>query len=459
MTVSSAGILSGLDTTKIISGLMALERLPLERLQTQKSTVASKISAMGKVKSAIASLQEAAANIAKTSSLYSYKGALTDTSIATATTTSSAVAGTYSVEVEQLATNHKLQSAATVDPSAGGSLTIEIGSTASGSFVPKSGTSAVAVTIDAGSSLSDVATAINEANAGVSATVVNGTDGPQLIVTSDETGETNQIKITSTISGLGFDPENPLTGGNMTQATEAKNAILKIDGITIANTTSNTVTDAITGVTLNLTATNDNTPTQLVISNDSSNLETKLQAFVDAYNSARSTIKTLSKYDSTGESTGILNGDTTVTSALNQLRGLLSTVPSDVSSSYQYLSELGVNSSSDGTLSLDKDVLKTAMATDFSSVAKTVAAYGTAFDTLTTDMNDSEDGLISVRIDGLNTTSNNLDDRIESTSRLISMVQARYEAQFTALETLLASMNTTSTYLSQQLENLVGSSS
>lgn len=459
MTVSSAGILSGLDTTKIISGLMALERLPLERLQTQKSTVASKISAMGKVKSAIASLQEAAANIAKTSSLYSYKGALTDTSIATATTTSSAVAGTYSVEVEQLATNHKLQSAATVDPSAGGSLTIEIGSTASGGFVPKSGTSAVAVTIDAGSSLSDVATAINEANAGVSATVVNGTDGPQLIVTSDETGETNQIKITSTISGLGFDPENPLTGGNMTQATEAKNAILKIDGITIANTTSNTVTDAITGVTLNLTATNDNTPTQLVISNDSSNLETKLQAFVDAYNSARSTIKTLSKYDSTGESTGILNGDTTVTSALNQLRGLLSTVPSDVSSSYQYLSELGVNSSSDGTLSLDTDVLETAMATDFSSVAKTVAAYGTAFDTLTTDMNDSEDGLISVRIDGLNTTSNNLDDRIESTSRLIAMVQARYEAQFTALETLLASMNTTSTYLSQQLENLVGSSS
>jgi flagellar hook-associated protein 2 len=438
---------------------MAVERLPLERLQTQKTTVASKISAMGQVKSAIASLQEAAADIAKTSSLYSYKGTLADTSIATATTTSSAVAGTYSVEVEQLATNHKLQSAATVDPSAGGTLTIEIGSTASGSFVPKSGTSAVAVTINAGSSLSDVATAINEANAGVSATVVNGTDGPQLIVTSDETGETNQIKITSTISGLGFDPEDPLASGNLTQATEAKNAILKIDGITIADTTSNTVTDAITGVTLNLTATNDNDPTQLVISNDPSNLETKLQAFVDAYNSARSTIKTLSKYDSTGTSTGVLNGDTTVTSALNQLRSLLSTVPSDASSSYQYLSELGVTSSSDGTLSLDTDVLATATTSDFASVAKTVAAYGTAFDTLTTDMNDSEDGLITVRIDGLNTTSNNLDDRIESTSRLLEMIQARYEAQFTSLETLLASMDTTSTYLTQQLDNLVGSSS
>jgi flagellar hook-associated protein 2 len=459
MTVSSAGILSGLDVTKIISGLMAVERLPLERLQTQKTTVASKISAMGQVKSAIASLQEAAADIAKTSSLYSYKGTLADTSIATATATSSAVAGTYSVEVEQLATNHKLQSAATVDPSAGGTLTIEIGSTASGSFVPKSGTSAVGVTINAGSSLSDVATAINEANAGVSATVVNGTDGPQLIVTSDETGETNQIKITSTISGLGFDPEDPLASGNLTQATEAKNAILKIDGITIANTTSNTVTDAITGVTLNLTKTNDDAPTQLVISNDSSNLETKLQAFVDAYNSARSTIKTLSKYDSTGTSTGVLNGDSTVTSALNQLRGLLSTVPSDASSSYQFLSELGVKSSSDGTLSLDTDVLATAMTSDFASVAKTVAAYGTAFDTLTTDMNDSEDGLITVRIDGLNTTSNNLDDRIESTTRLLAMVQARYESQFTALETLLASMDTTSTYLTQQLDNLVGSSS
>lgn len=459
MTISSAtGLASGLNTSSIISALMAVEKLPLERLQTQQSTVESKISAMGKVKSAVAALQKAADDISTVSNLYSYKGTLADTTIASATTTAKAVAGTYSVEVEQLATNHKLTSSATVNPSAGGTLTIEIGSTATGSFVAKSGTSPVAVTINAGASLSDVAKAINDANAGVSATIINGTSGSQLVLTSKETGEINQIKITSTISGLGFDPDSPAAPGNLTQSTQAKNAILKIDGITIANTTSNTVTDAITGVTLTLNKTNDNSPTQLVISNDTSAVETKVKAFVDAYNSARSTMKDLSQYDANGNNTGVLNGDGTVSSALNQLRSLLSTVPSGASSAYQYLSDLGIESSSDGVLSLDSATLTSAMNTDFSSVAKTIAAYGSAFDTLTTDMNDS-DGLITNRLAGLNSTSDDLDDRIDVQKRLMAVIQDRYESQFAALETLLASLQTTESYLTQQLASLSGSSS
>ena len=458
MAISSSGIISGLDVDSIVSGLMVMEKLPLQRLQTQLSTTESKISAMGQIKSAIAALQEAAEDISDIEDLYSYKGTVADTDVASATTTSEAVAGTYSIEVEQLATNHKLISSATADPSGGGTLTIEIGSTASGSFVAKSGTSPVAITIDSGASLSDVAEAINDSDAGVSATIINGTSGPQLVLTSEETGEINQIKITSTISGLGFDPDAPSTSGNLTQATEAKNAILKIDGITIADTTSNTVTNAITGVTLTLTGTNDNDPTQLVISNDTSEVETKLQAFVDAYNSARSTMKTLSQYDSSGEDTGILNGDSTVSSAENQLRSLLSTIPSGASSSYQYLSDLGIESSSDGTLTLDTDKLESVIKTDFASVAKTISAYGASYSALTTAMNDSE-GLITVRIDGLNSTSDNLEDRIEEQERLLELIQARYETQFTNLETLLASLNTTSSYLETQLASLSSSSS
>lgn len=453
MAISSSGIISGLNVDSIVSGLMSIEKLPLQRLQTKQTTVGSKISAMGKIKSAIAALQEAAKDISKASNLYSYKGTLANTDVASAATTSGAVAGTYSIEVEQLATNHKLMSSATVDPSAGGTLTIEIGSTASGSFVAKSGTSPVAVTINAGASLSDVAKAINNTEAGVSATVINGTSGPQLVLTSKETGEVNQIKITSSISGLGFDPDNPATVGNLTQATEAKNAILKVDGITIANTTSNTVKDAITGVTLTLTETNDNAPTQLVVSNDTTEVETKLQAFVDAYNTARKTMKDLSQYDSSGKNTGVLNGDNTVSSALNQLRGLLSTVPAGVSGNYQYLSDLGIESTGDGTLKLDSTKLQSAVKSDFAAVASTVAAYGTAFDSLTTKMNESE-GLISVRLDGLNSSSNTLSNQIDKQQQLLKLVQARYEAQFTSLETLLAQLQTTSTYLTQQLSSL-----
>ena len=453
MAISSTGIVSGLDVTSIISGLMALEELPLQRLETKLSTVESQISAMGQIKSAISSLQEAAEDISDISDLYTYKGTVADTDIASAVTTSDAVAGTYSIEVEQLATNHKLMSSTSVDTSAGGTLSIEIGSTATGSFVAKSGTSAVSVTIDANASLSEVAKAINDSDAGVSATVINGENGAQLVITSEETGEINQIKITSTISGLGFNPDDPSASGNLTQSVEAKNAILKIDGITIADTTSNTVTDAITGVTLTLTGTNDGDPTKLVISNDTSEVETKLQAFVDAYNTARDTMEELSQYDVEGEDTGILSGDNTVSTAMNQLRSLLSTVASGASSEYEYLSQIGVESSSDGTLSLDTDTLESVMKTDFASVAKTIAAYGTAFSTLTTDMNDSE-GLITNRIDGLNTTSDGLEESIDKQERLLEIIETRYEAQFTALETLLASLKTTESYLTSQLASL-----
>ena len=456
MTVkATTGLVSGLDTESIVSKLMAVERQPLTRLETKQTTVKSQISALGQIKSKIAALQDAAEAISSASSLYSYKATVATSSVASATTTSSAAAGTYSLEVVQLATNHKIKSSTTIDPSSGGTMTIELGSTSSGSFVSSSSTP---VSISSGASLTDVAKAINTANAGVTATVVSGTSGSQLIVTSKDTGEAKQIKITSSITGLEFNPDDPSATGNMSQVTEAKDAIVKVDGITLANTSSNTVTDAVTGVTLTLTGTNKDNPTQLTISNDSSNLQSLLKTFVDAYNSARSTIKTLSKYDSSGTSTGVLNGDTTTSSALNQLRGLLSAVPSGAGSTYQYLSDLGISSSSDGTLSLDTTKLTKAMTADFSDVAKTVAAYGTAFNTLTTKMNGT-DGLITSRIDGLTTTSSKLSDRIDSMERLLTITQTRYEAQFTSLEKILSSMQTTSTYLTQQLANLNKSSS
>lgn len=456
MTVTaSTGIVSGLDTAGIISKLMAVESAPLYSAQSQLTKVDSQISAMGKVKSAIASLQTAAAAISSSSGLYTYAGTVANTSVASVTTGTGATAGSYSLEVDQLAAAEKLRSATGVDPSAGGTLKISLGSySASNGF---SASSTASITVPSGATLSDVATAINNANAGVTATVISGSGGSQLVVTGSSTGETNKIKIESTISGLGYDPANTSASGSMSEVTAAQNAIVKVDGITLANTTSNTVTDGVSGLTINLTGTNQNSPTTITVANSNSGLETKLQAFVTAYNSARSTLKTLSQYDSTGSSSGVLNGDSTITSAINQLRGLLSTVPSDTSSSYQYLSQLGVSASADGTLSLNTATLETAMQSDFSSVAKTVAAYGNAFSTLTTNMNNT-DGLITNRISGLNTTETNLNKRISSLQTTLAVIQKRYEAQFTALETALASLQTTSTYLTQQLAALKSSS-
>ena len=453
MAISSSGVGSGLDVSSIVSQLMAIERQPVTRLQTRQTTYTNQISALGKIKSAIAALQTTASAMSTTDKLNSFKAMLADTTIGSATTTSSAVGGTYSLEVERLASTHKLISATTVDPSTGGTLSIEIGSTATGSFVPKSGTSAVSVTINAGATLASGASAINAADAGVSATIVNGASGAQLVVTSKASGETNQIKISTSMSGLAFDPITPLAAGNMAQKDPGQDAILKIDGITIANTSSNTVTDAITGVTLNLTKTNDDNPTLLTISNDTSGLKTKAADFVKAYNDARAMMKDLTKYDSTGKANGVLNGDSTITSALNQLRGALSNIPAGVHSSYEHLHQLGISSQSDGTLKLDSTVLQTAIDTNFSAVATSLAAYGSVFDTLTTGMNASE-GLITSRTSGLSKTSTLIGSRIDDMNRLLTQVEARYRSQYTALDTLMGKLQTTSSYLSQQLASL-----
>ncbi|MDR2452407.1 MAG: flagellar filament capping protein FliD [Candidatus Accumulibacter sp.] len=433
MAIASSGIISGLDVSSLIKASMVYERLPLERLQKQLSTTESKISAMGQIKSAIGSLQEAAKAISNSEDLYSYKASLSNTDVATVSTSGKATAGSYQVEVGQLATSHKLISAAGISVSEAETLTVQVG-----------GGAAKDVSIKANASLSDVAKAINDADAGVSATVVNR----QLVLTGKETGAANQISITSTKASSGLNSSS-MTG------TAAQDAELTIDGIAIQSA-SNTITDAVTGVDLTLKAeTEAGKPIQLTISNDPADFESKLKTFVDAYNKARDTMKNLSSYDATNKSAAALNGDGAVSSALDQLRGLLSKVPEglDQNDPSSFLANLGVETSSAGVLSVNTSRFQSAMDTDFASVAKSIAAYGSAFDALTTQMNAS-DGLIANRLDGLNATTSRLNDGISAQERRLEIVQARYEKQYVDLETLLSSLTTTSNYLTQQLASL-----
>ncbi|MDR0440370.1 MAG: flagellar filament capping protein FliD, partial [Candidatus Accumulibacter sp.] len=320
-----------------------------------------------------------------------------------------------------------------------GTLDIQVGSGASKT-----------INIATGASLSDLAKAINDADAGVSATVVNGgTTSAQLMLTSNETGASNKIKLTSSsISGLNFDSGS----GTMTEISAAQNAKLSIDGIAIESA-SNTVTNAVTGVDLTLKSTTT-TATQISVNNDTSELETRVKGFVDAYNKARETMRSLSQYDNSGDKNhGVLNGDGTVSSALNELRGLLSAIPADASAAFPSLVDMGIETSSTGVLSINTSRLKTASETDFASLTKSIAAYGSAFEKATAKMIGT-DGLIANRLDGLSSTSSRLKDTIGVQERRLEIVQARYEKQFANLETLLSSMTSTGNYLSQQLSSL-----
>lgn len=454
-TITSAGVGSGLDVESIITKLMAVEKAPLNALESRKTTYNSEISALGQVKSDLSALQDAVAAFSTSSGVYSYKATVANNTVATATANSTAIGGSYSVEVQQLASTNKLLSAAGADASAGGTLTIEVGSVSGGVFT--AGSAAVNVTINAGSTLKDVASAINAANAGVNATVISGASGDQLVVTSQTSGAAGLVKISSAgLPALTYDPATS-TGG-MTQKTPGQDAIVLVDGIQIANTTSNTVTDAVTGVTLNLLATNIGSPTTLTVSSDTSALETKLNTFVTAYNNLVTLVKGLTGYDTTTKNAGALNGDTTVTQIMSDLRNAIFTVPSGASSSYQTLSSLGIQFQADGSLKLDSATLQTAMDTNYAAVAATVSSYGSALNTTLKNTLDVT-GPLAVHTTGINNLISDIGDREDQLNVQLTAIEARYRAQFTALDTLVAQMQTTSSYLTQQLAALTKTTS
>jgi len=457
--VTSAGVGSGLDINGIITKLMAAERGPLTKLEGKESLARTRLSELGTLKSLLSTLETSVEAFDLSSEAYSYTATVaqatvgsTATTVATASGASTASVGSYSLEVEQLAVAHKLKSAAGADPSSGGTLTIDVGSVSGGVFTQKSGTSSVAVTIAAGSTLAQMRDAINSSTALVNATIVTGAGGSELVITSDNTGTSDKIKIVSTVTSgtFGYDP---VTGIGLTQQTAALDAIVKVDGTTLANTTSNTITNAVTGVTLTLLATNDNAATTLTVANDPAGLTTKLNTFVSAYNALASKVKTLTAYNSTTGISGYFNGDTGITRVMTQIRDAIFSTPAGVSSSYTSMSSLGIRFQANGTLALDSSVLTTAASSDFAAVAQTIGAYGAAMDTVADNML-STTGIMATKNTSLTSLIDALEDDQLAMERRMTSLEKRYRAQFTALDVLVSNLQTTSSYLSRQLANL-----
>lgn len=455
-TLSSAGIGSGLNVESIITDLMKIERQPVTRLQSQQNTLQSKISAMGTVKSAVSSLQTAAKALmpsvlqTPTAALSAYKANFADSTIATATTSSAAVPGTYSVEVQSLAVNQRQALGTTY---ASGEAALDFGSDSSRTLTLTKGGETSTINLDSSqNTLSAVRDAINKAATGVSATIVTDTGGKQnLLLTADEGGTANAVTVGGTatfIDPLGGSPIAAGSAFNQTQA--AVDAAVKIQGIAIA-TSGNTITNAIDGVTLTLTKTGT---TNLTVTRDNSELQKKVESFVSAYNSLNSSLKSLTSYNSETKVAGTLNGDASLRSIQSQLRGAITTTPSSLSSNdIKTLSDMGVSYQTDGSLKLDSTKFQKAASSNFTSLATAISAFGSAVNTVTGDLL-ATGGVISSRTDGLNASSRRLSQQIEALETRLTRIEKNYRAQYTALDIAMTSMSTTSSYLSQQLSIL-----
>jgi flagellar hook-associated protein 2 len=396
MALSSVGIGSGLDVTGIVSQLMTLEQRPLTALATKEAKYQAQISAYGSVKGALSTFQSAVAALATPAKFSAVKASVSDATVATVTTSSNSAAGSYSLEVQTLAQAQKLKSgtfAASSTTVGSGKLTISFGTYDEDTFTLNPDKATKEITIAAGQgSLAGIRDAINAANAGVSAAIVNDGTGYRLTVSSKDSGIANAVRIavtdddathtdTAGLSQLAFDARTLSGVTNLTQTVAAQNAKVMIDGILITKP-SNTISDAIEGVTLTLLKTNTPAATALTVARDTSGIQASVQSFVKAYNDLNKTLTDLTKFNAETKTASTLTGDSTVRSLQTQLRNTFNTALPTAGGGLRALSDVGITFQTDGTLKLDATKLTTALADPTKDVSTLFAAVGKPTDSL-----------------------------------------------------------------------------
>lgn len=480
--ISSLGVGSNMDLNSLLQRLMSVEQQPLIKLSAKEASAQAKISALGALKGAVSSLQSATTGLmipdGKTASEFftSTKTSIADTTIASASGTYAAVAGSYSLEVSKLAKEQRIASKEftnSTDPilegaATTGNLKIEIGKVSGGVFTQKSGTTAATITIDStNNSLVGLRDAINKASTDVSATIVTGTNGPQLMLTSKTTGLENEIRLTSTdgagtgLAGFVYNPVDEVNGtASFTQNSasggqEAQDAVYSINGVGGTSST-NSVTTAIEGITITLKKeTAALTPTTLTVTKDSSaSMAAAISGFVKAYNEAAKTMTDLGKYDSAGKNHGPLLGNAALRNVQSQLRQMVSMSPSEFSgSTYSRMGELGLSFQRDGTLKFDSSKLTKALETDFDNVANLVSTIGTAWNKQL-DSKVGTPALVTAATEGLDRTIKDYGKMRTTILARLENIEARYRKQFTTLDQTISQMNQTSGWLQQQLASL-----
>jgi flagellar hook-associated protein 2 len=433
--ISAPGVGSGLDVQSIVSQLMAVESRPLQALQTSRTALDAQISAYGRFRSSMSTFQTAIKDLKSLDAFKVYAVASTNADAVTATGTSAAATGTLDVQVNRLAQSHKQGSVSVADTG-----TTTLGGSGDQMTITVDGNP---VTFDVGGmTLSQIRSAINETDAGVTATIVSETaSSHHLVLTSNETGSAQAMTLGFT-GTLGTDLGMSMLN-NVATLAELDSEVV-IDNTYTVTRGSNNISDAVEGLTLNLKAETTDAA-KLTVTRDTEAVEKSVQTFVDAYNALRTTITSLRGKE--------LKSDSTLRSIESAIQNVFNTPPTGLTGTYEYLSQVGVSIQKDGTMKVDATALTKAIDTDFSSLANVFAndsqGYMFRLDVSLTDLLKT-DGIIKSREDGIESSKKSLNTRIESMEYRLGLVEQRYRSQFNALDTMLGQMRTTSTYLTQQ---------
>ncbi|MBT9456395.1 MAG: flagellar filament capping protein FliD [Burkholderiaceae bacterium] len=468
--ISSAGIGSNLPVDSIVSGLLAVERKPIDLLKTQNTQLQTSLSTFGKLQGSLATLRDAAAKLGRTDLWAATSASSSDSNAVSVTTTATAAPGSYSIAVQSLAASQLGASVAYASSTAvvgQGVLHIDLGTWDKdlGTFEAKDGSSTLDISIGAGEdTLEKVRDKINAAGAGITASIVNDASGARLAIKSSATGLDNGFRIsvddadggggdTSGLSALAYDPENGIS--SLAKKQSAANAMATINGLEV-NSSTNTLTNVIDGlnVTLGKVTTSD---VNITVAQDTTSISKAITDYATAYSDVAKFLKEQTKYDSVSKASGALQGDRAATNLITQLRAAL-TGTSTAAVKYQRLADIGLDPAADGTIKVDSSKLTTALGNladvkaMFADGSSDANRQGLAVRMRKlTDEAMGVDGALTARQDGLrrSLTVNSkqqaqLEDRVANTEK-------RLRAQYTALDAKMAGLNGLSSFMSQQV--------
>ncbi len=456
--ITTNGIGSGLNINDLVSQLVAAEVTPARnRLDQREAGVLARVSAFGLIKSALSDLDSAASDLALTSGFRSTSVVSSNDTVLTASS-NGALRGSFQIDVQRLAEKHRLISQA--------GMTSEIAPVGTGTLTLSVGGSSFDVVVDGSNNgIADIRDAINSAenNTGVTATLIKVDDGvggkvSKLVLTANDTGESSRITVTAA-----DDDGNNTDATGLSQLSSAQlidnsplnlDALITVDSQTVTSA-SNTLEDTIEGVTLTLVAADPGNPVTISASEDRSVAIDKVKTFIESFNAALQTLNDATFIDTAGGQDGALVGDATARLIESRMRSAVSD-PTAVNSAYTSLASIGVTTGDDGNLALDEAQLQAALDSDFDGVVSVFTSTDGVASRLRSNLTDylQFGGVLDSRGDSLDTQIADIGDRRTRLAARESALEARFLAQFSAMDALVASLQATGDFLTQQLDAL-----
>ncbi len=441
MPLTLDGINSGLDTSSLIGSLVAVSAAPKVRLEQDQEDAQSTLDAVTKFKTKLAALQTTLEDLADVDNFGEFALSQSDVTAFTATAGSSATAGTYEIEVSEMAK-------AEMEVSEGFAEKSDTGVLSFGTLSVTVAGETTELEFDSEVTLSSMASALDEVD-GISAFILDTGDAStpyKLVVLGNDTGEDNAISFdTSGMSG-GTTP-------TFTEQVSAQNAEVTVNGIEISSA-DNTLDDVIPGLDLSLTQ-ETTEAVSVTINRDDEAMMDKVETFVDAWNELRIFHGASSDYDTETQAKGALYSEGTTRGIMDTL-GLKMVTTAGESSSGESLSFalLGISTTQTGNLELDRSTLGDLLESDYDYVAEVFSAEdgpGVTMSELLDDTYLGSDGFLSNKEDSLEGKVEDLEDTIASFETRLDSYEARLREKFTTMEVALGQLQSTQSYLSALL--------